>query len=187
VVSVNFIKRIFLLICAFAIIPTISFAAYESPSISGFFYRLLVFVVFVGLLYKLLGQRVKDGLTSGVDATKKAIEDAEKANSDAKAELAEYSRKIADMHIELGKMKDVARKTAEKEAEHSIKEAERSGERLKSIAKRTIEAEFEKTMVELGREHLVKAIDGAEAIIVADNDVSKKQTYMKESINKIGA
>jgi F-type H+-transporting ATPase subunit b len=177
-------KSIFIAILA--LMPTIALAD-GGASVSGFFWRVLVFTLFIGLLYKFAGNKVKSALAGGVDNAKKSIEDAEKASKDAKNELADYSKKISEMSMELGKMKDAARKTAEKEAELMVSEAERSATRVKDMTKRTINAEFEKAMSDLGREQLLAAIDGAEAIIATDNDTNKKQKYIPDNIRKVGA
>lgn len=188
-INISFIKRTSVFALVLSLMPIISFAADEhhGPSVSGFLWRVFVFAVFAVILYKLLNEKVRNGLKSGVETVKKAIADAEKANTDAKNELADYTRKIAEMNMELERMKIAAHKTAEKEAEMMIAEAERTAARLREMAKRTINAEYEKAMADLSRDQFLNAIAAAEALIAADTDVAKKQKYIQENISKIGA
>jgi F-type H+-transporting ATPase subunit b len=159
----------------------------HGPSVSGLLWRILVFVVFAILLYRLLNKKIKDGTTAGVELVKKSIEDAVKANQDAKNELEEYSRKIAGMHDELERMKANARKTAENESNNILNEAEKTAVRLKDVADKMIAAERDKAIADLGREQFFKAIQGAEQRIAQDKDANKKKKYIADNIMKIGA
>lgn len=156
-------------------------------SISGFFWRVFMFAVFAGLLYKLLNRRVQKGLASSIENVKQSIADAEKACADADAELAEYTRKMTGMTKELEVMKASARNTAEKEVEIMLAEAEEAAKKYREMAKSTIAAETAKAIADLKAEIGFLAIQNAETILKNDHDQKSKQKYIADAITKIGA
>jgi F0F1-type ATP synthase membrane subunit b/b' len=158
----------------------------HGASLSGLLWRVLVFAVFVTLMWKILKDRIRDGLSSNGLRVQKEIDDAEVACKAAVQELADYTGKIADMGKELDNMKAAARNAAEKEAETMIADAEKAVVKYKEMARRTIAAEAEKAKTDIRKEVMLSAIAEAEKQIFANTDNETRQKFMSDNISKIG-
>ena len=171
------------------LIPYAAFAAdaHHGPSLSGFFWRVSIFAIFLAILIYLLADRTKNGLSASVKGIKDEIARVEKACSDSEAELADYTRKMIDMSKELEAMKASARNTAEKEVEKMLEEAARMSKKMRELAKSNIEAEVVRAKDLLRKELVNLAINSAESELAARRDTESGMSYMKNSINKIGA
>lgn len=171
---------------AIFMIPAVAFAADGHYSVSGFFWRVAMFSLFVGIMYWLLKDKINTALVNGVDNVKNSITDAEKQYADSEKELAEYSKKINSMNDELDKMKQNARATAEKEAEMMVDEAEKGADKYKGLTRNMINAETEKAKNDLHNELVLMAVEKAETNIAANTDLNKKKSFIKKSISEIG-
>ena len=126
----SIISRLTFIICVS--MPAFAFAADgHGPSLSGLFWRIAVFAVFLAIMIKLLKKRIQTGLGAGVETVIHSVEDAKKACDESENELSEYSRKIAGMNAELENMKQTALKSAEKEAEMMVQDAEKAAAKFK--------------------------------------------------------
>ena len=181
--------RSLLITTLIVLIPVTLFAAdsHHEASLSGFFWRVLVFAIFAALMFILLRKRVADALSANSLRVRKEIEDAQNACEVANRELDDYSRKIAEMGKELDDMKAAARNAAEKEAETMITDAEKAALKFQQMVKRTIYAETEKAKADIRKELALKAVIEAEKLIASDPDHAKKQKFIQASIGKIGA
>lgn len=180
------IKLMFVIILC----PIVAFAAEDGghgASVSGFFWRVFIFVVYAALLYWLLNKRVSKGLANSVEVVKHAIEDAEKACADAEKELAEYTNKMAEMNKELESMKLAAKATSEKEKERILKEGEKSAEKMRELAKNYIDTELLKAKNSLKSEIATLVLEEVEKNLTDNIDQTSKQAYIKENIKNIGA
>jgi F-type H+-transporting ATPase subunit b len=177
----------FYVFLAILALPAPVLAAETHDTWAGLGWRVLVFVVFMGIMVYLLKDRLRNALGANIATIKQTIADAEQACATAETELAEYNRKMVDMAKELEAMKLSARNTAEKEVELMIAEAERTGEKLREFAKSTIAAETVRATDAIKREMVNLAIAGAEKDLAADTDKAGRQAYIKKTITKIGA
>lgn len=183
----NRLKGILLFIIL--VCPVLAFAddGHHGASVSGFLWRIFIFVIFVALLYFLLNKRLKSGLSKSVENVKNTIEEAEKACADAEKELAEYVHKMEEMDNELEQMKLAAKATSEKEMERIVSEGEKTAEKMRELAKTYIDTEMARAKSALKAEIATLALEEAENRLRADNDEASKREYIKNNIKKIGA
>jgi F-type H+-transporting ATPase subunit b len=168
--------------------PAAVFASEDGGSpLGGFLWRIFVFAVFAVILYKLLAKRIRNGLADSAENIGKTIQDAENACAAAEKELAEYSVKIAGMTKELEDMKDAARRTAEKEAENILAEAELAAAKYKKQIETVAEAELIKAISNLRSEMALLAAEQAEATLAARKDSAEREGYISSAVKKIGA
>jgi F0F1-type ATP synthase membrane subunit b/b' len=169
--------------------PIAAFASEEGEAnlLSGFLWRIFVFAIFVFILYKLLAKRIDNGLTASAENIQKTIDDADNACETAEQELEAYAAKIADMTKELEQMKDAARKTAEKEAENILAEAEAAAAKYREHVKTAADAELIKAISNLRSEIALMAIEQAEAALAARKDSAESEKYIENAVTKIGA
>jgi F0F1-type ATP synthase membrane subunit b/b' len=171
-----------------ALFPIAAFASEGGGSqVSGLFWRIFVFAIFAVILYKLLSKRVKSALADNAESIRKSLSDAEDACAAAERELRDYAAKIDAMTGELEEMKVVARKTAEKEAENILAEAEKLAVKHRERVKAAVEAEIIKAVSSLRSETALKAIEQAERTLAARKDGAQSERHIENAISKIGA
>ncbi|GAB7140592.1 hypothetical protein RsTz2092_05420 [Deferribacterales bacterium RsTz2092] len=154
-------------------------------SVSGFYWRVVAFVLFVGLLYKFVGKRLSDETANGVASASDAMKKAELACKDSEAQLVDYVAKINAMSEELKKMKEVASATAQREAQDLIASAERMAEKLKRSAENTLNVETEQARLAIRAVVAKSALAKAEEQVVAMT-LSDKQKYIADNLMYIG-
>jgi F-type H+-transporting ATPase subunit b len=182
------VKRIFYLFIN-VIIPTVAFASEggkgESPFM-GFFWRLIVFVLFVYILVKLLKSPLLGFLDKRTEEIKAAIEDAERARKEADVELKEYKSKLALMSKELDDMKERAFKAAEAERKRIVTDAENTVEKLRQFSDSLIESDLARAKDDLRKYAFDLAKKLAEQKLVSALDTKKHEAIVKYYITKIG-
>lgn len=173
-----------------SILPYTAFAsdaAHDGPDYMGLVWRIIVFVVFAFILYKLLKEPLLNFLSSRSEEIKKSIEDAEKAKIEAESELQNYKSKLEHMNKELEDMKSKAIKSAEAEKQRILEEAEKSILKLKMAAESMIESDLNRAKEELKKETFLLALKLAEENLTTKLPKDKQLELMKNYIKKIGA
>ena len=179
-----------ILMTLFLLTPVFSFAAGSGESNldwAGFGWRVLLFVVFIALLFKLLKKPVVNALVKRTADIEKALSNAEKAKAEALAQVKEYEAKMVALEKELVEMKDNALKAAEKERELILADAEKTVAKMKRFALNMIEAETAKAKADLRKELAEMASAEAERRIEKDLKGDKSKEVLDEYIKRIGA
>lgn len=161
--------------------------AHSSPDVMGLVWRIIVFVVFAFILYKLLKNPLINFLSNRSEEIRKAIEDAKRAKAEAEAELESYKSKIEHMNRELEEMKAKAIKAAEAEKERILDEAEKTISKLKIAAENMIETDLNRAKNELKKETFLLSLKLAEEKLSAEASGKKQLELTKNYIKKIGA
>jgi F-type H+-transporting ATPase subunit b len=180
------VKRLyFLLILA---IPSILLASEGNGGnqIMGLVWRIIVFVVFAFILYKLLKDPLINTLDKRTDDIRTALADAVKAKEDAQKELNEYKSKLASMNKELEDMKERAFKAAEAEKVKIISDAETTVARLREFAESLIASDLVRAKAELKNYTFTLAKQAAEDKLRSQLDISKHEKIVSNYIKKIG-
>lgn len=150
-----------------------------------FGYKVLVFVIFVAVLYKLLKKPLVNFLDKRTADIEKAIKDADEASENARAELTNYEIKMKGFEKDLETMKEKSLKAAEAEKEQIIEDAEKHIEKLKVFAENLIESETKKAKVQLKKEAVLAAIEAAEAKLGDKLDSATQKKILEDYIRKI--
>ena len=174
----------------FTLAPVCAFAASSGEhdlDWAGLGWRVLLFVIFITLLYKLLKKPVVNVFVKRTEDIEKALSNAEKAKAEALAQVKEYEAKMVALEKELVEMKENALKAAEKERELILADAEKTVAKMKRFALNMIEAETAKAKADLRKELAEMAAAEAEKRIEKDLKGEKSAEVLQEYIKRIGA
>lgn len=170
------------------LLPTVVFASegHGGNQLMGLVWRIIVFVVFVFILYKLLKGPLLNALDKRTDDIKSALENAVKAKEEAQKELTEYKSKLSSMNKELEEMKERAFKAAEAEKAKIIADAEVAVARLKEFSESLIASDVARAKTELKNYAFSLAKQLAEEKLKTNLDVNKHEAIVFNYIKKIG-
>jgi F-type H+-transporting ATPase subunit b len=130
----------------------------KDPSHKGypppFGWALVNFVVFLGVLSRILWKPLKAGWEKKHDTIKHDLDEASRLRKEAEAKLAEYTKKVSHVDDEVKALLEQLRRDAEQEAL-----------RLKAEADRQIKVEIERARAELRKETVDAALKAAEQIL----------------------
>lgn len=180
-------KVLLYFICAFMpVIATASEEAQEGPDFMGLLWRVIVFVVFAFILYKILKDPFSKMLSKRTEDIQKAIKDAEIAKNQAEIELTNYKLKLSEMNRELEIMKERAMKTSESEKVKILEDADKNIQKLKEYADSLIKSDLKRAKEELRVEAFLMAVKIAEDKVKADLNPQKQNKLMEQYIKGIG-
>lgn len=170
------------------LLPTLAFAAGDEHPLdwAGLGWRILVFVVFIGILYYFLRKPVLDALVTRTEEIEHALNSAERAKADAEAKVREYQEKTKLLEQELEEMKNNVLKSAEKERDFIISDAKQKVEKLKQNALNMIASETEQAKHAIKRELVVEIFAEAEKQIANDMKGADAKAVLDSYIKRIG-
>lgn len=172
------------------LIPSMALAAGDAAAHhydwAGLFWRIATSVVFIFILYKLLKNPIKKFVTNRSLEIETALNNALKANEEAKAKLRDYEEKVSKLEADLEAMKNNALKGAEKEREMILVDTEKSIEKMKKLALNMIEAETLKAKNDLRKELAELAVADAEKRLTEAVKGEKAKELLDQYIKRIG-
>jgi len=174
--SENPLKRSFLhfLLPAVVIVLTsaVVYASGESGESHGhsgqmldFGFRTLNFVIFVGILYWLLRDKIRDFFSGRRTDIKTSLEEAVAAKEEAEKKFKEYSTKLDKATEEIEGISGMIRTQGLTEKDKIIENAKITSEKIKEDAKARIEQETNKAKSQLRAEAVELSIQMAEEIL----------------------
>jgi F-type H+-transporting ATPase subunit b len=152
----------------------------------GFGYRVLVFVIFFAVLYKLLKKPILNVLDNRTKDIEKAIADAKEASENAKTELTNYEIKMKGFESDLETMKEKSLKAADAEKQLILEDAEKQIEKLQQFAENLIDSEARKAKEDIKKEAVAKALEAVSEKLEKDLTPAKQKELLNEYIKKIG-
>ena len=130
-----------------------------------FGFAVINFVVFLGIMSRILGKPLKQMVRDRHDRIKTDLEEAKKLRDGAAAMLAEYQKKVENVDLEVDALLETIRKEAEAEKARIIAAAEEQALRLKADAEKQIAAEIDRARMELKRGVAEAAVAAAEQLL----------------------
>lgn len=188
-------KKVIFYLFPLLLITTISFASgggAEAGSHGGGWgsidsYKLLNFVVLVGVLFVLLKAPVKNFFSTRVEDLKKEIADLEEKKEKAEKDLQEYVSKIESLDEEVKVIVKTYVEQGEKAKMKILEEAKSSAEKLRVQAERKVEQEFQHAKETLSKEIVDKAVFEAEKLIKDKINDQDQDKIIEEYIGKVVA
>ncbi len=170
------------------LVPSYAFAAgaITPELIANFFYRVLVFAVFLGILYKFLRKPILDALVNRTANIEQALNSAEKAKQEAQEKVREYEEKSRQLEKELEEMKANVLAAAEKERELIMADATRAVDRLKESAIAKINNETVQAKLAIKREIVADVFAEAEKLITNEMKGAEAKAVLNGYISRIG-
>ena len=148
-------------------------------------FMFLNFAVFAGILIAFAGPALRRYMEARHTLIKGALDEASKIRGEAKAQLEEYSRRIADVDSEVSKLVADVRADAEAEKERIIEEGRQQAERMKREAESRIAAEFARARQEIEQEVVAAAISAATTLLRDKTSTSDKTALVDAFITDI--
>ena len=189
--STNLYKRLFIrsLLPALMILIVTSSMVYASGGsgegsdhggqLLDFGWRVLNFIIFVGLGYWLFKDRIKEFFSGRRADIKLSLEEAMAAKEEAEKKFKEYSAKLDKATEEINEISEMIRAQGLAEKEKIIENAKITAERMKDDAQSRIEQETKKAKSQLRAEAIELSIQMAEEIL-------KKNVSEKDHENIVG-
>ncbi len=168
--------------------PTYALAASEGGHLdwAGLGYRIIVFAVFIGILYKFLRKPIVEAFIKRSEDIENSLNAAEHAKQEALEKVREYEEKSRQLEVELEEMKANVLKTAENERAIIIADAERSVERLKQNAINMINNETTQAKIAIKRELIAEVFSEAEKLITDEMKGAEAKAVLDSYIKRIG-
>lgn len=188
-------KKVIFYLFPLLLITTISFASgggADAGSHGGGWgsidnYKLLNFVVLVGVLFVLLKAPVKNFFSTRVDDLKKEIADLEEKKEKAEKDLQEYVSKIESLDEEVKVIVKTYVEQGEKAKLKILEEAKSSAEKLRVQAEIKVEQEFKLAKETLSKEIVDMAVSEAEKLIKDKINDQDQDKIIEEYIGKVVA
>lgn len=132
---------------------------------TGFILIIVNFVVLMLLLNKILFKNLRSSNAEASDAIRLELERATKARSEAEALVKEYETKLSALETEVAEIRSHAKQTAEAEYERIVADAKAQAEKIEKAAVDAGEREAARRRAELENEIVESALARAEAAI----------------------
>jgi len=149
-----------------------------------FGWALVNFMIFLGVLSKILWTPLKAGFVARHESIKGELAEARRLHQEAEAQLAEFQRKVGNADKEVADLLAQLRKDAENDRARLVAAAKAEAERLREDADRQIRVEIERARAELRRGAVEAAILAAEEIlkkgVTADDQRSLVERYVAD-------
>ena len=181
-------KKIFVLLSIsilFLIEAAPVFAAEGGGSSLDFLYKVINFLILLGILYYFAKKPIASGLKNSAQATKQNLDEARKAQQEVEAELEAFRGKLAQMKQEAQTMVENAKKEAEAEKERIITEGQALANRMKEQVRVAVEQEYKKAELELRQWTAEETVKMAEKLVQEKMDDSHHENLIKEYLNQL--
>ena len=149
-------------------------------------WTLLVFVILLGLLWKFAFPSIVRSVEERERRIQKQLEDAEKANTEARALLEEHKKQIAAARTEAQDILAKAKTVSQKERETLLAKAREEYDALLNRARKDIDAEKEKAIQALRQEAVELSIAAASRVIEANLDSDANRKLVTDFLESLG-
>ncbi len=148
-------------------------------------FRVMNFVVLIGLLIFLLRKPVAQALSQRIKEIQSQLDDLEARKTEAEKQLSDYTAKFSDLNQEAEKLIADYVKQGEEAKARILKEAESAADKLEDQARRNIEHEFAQAKMKLQEEVLEKALAKAEEMIKTKITGDDQEKLVDEYLTKL--
>ncbi|HEY6222795.1 MAG TPA: F0F1 ATP synthase subunit B [Gemmatimonadales bacterium] len=150
------------------------------------FWTILVFLVLVGLLWRLGWPALLKSVEEREQRIAKQLADAEKANAEAARLLEQHKLALDTARAEAQEILATAKSVAQKEREQLLAKTREEQEALLERARREIGAEKEKAIQELRREAVDLSIAAASKLVESNLDSEANRRLVLDYLGTIG-
>ena len=187
----KYVVVVFLLIIALAVAqPAIASGggghADSGAIVTDFIWRCFNFAVTVGILVYFVRKPIKNALAGRREGIATALEEAEKARTDAEAKFAEYDEKLNKAESEIEIITAELKREGELERDRIIAQAKESAEKIRNEAEKTAGFEVAKAKAELQAEATRLAVELAEELLKKSFSAKDESRLLDEYMKKVG-
>ena len=151
----------------------------------NFFWRLLNIVIFVGVLYKLVGNKIKAFFAGRRDGIRTELEELEARKTEAELRLVEIKKRIANLDAECGAILEESKIQAEQLKAAILAEAHKQAEQVREQALRAAENESKAAMEQLRAALADEIVIAAEALLQSKLDGAQHEKLINNSLTKV--
>ena len=154
--------------------------------VTDFIWRCFNFAVTVGILVYFVRKPIKNALSGRREGIATALEEAEKARTDAEAKFAEYDEKLNKAESEIKVIAADLKREGELERDRIIAQAKESAEKIRNEAEKTAGFEVAKAKTELKAEATRLAVELAEELLKKNFSSKDESRLLDEYMKKVG-
>ena len=156
----------------------------QSPEMN-FFWRVLTIAIFVGALYKLIGDKAKAFFTGRRTGIRAELEGLETKKIEAELHLAEIKERIANLDAECRAILDESKAQAEQLKATILAEAHKQAEQVREQALRAAENEGKAAVEQLRATLADEIVAATEALLRAKLDGAQHEKLINKSLTKV--
>jgi len=156
----------------------------QSPAMN-FAWRLLNIVVFVGILYKLVGAKAKAFFSGRRDGIRTELETLETRKIEAELHLAEIKERIANLDAERQAILAESKAQAEQLKAAILAEAHKQAEQVREQALRAAENEGKAAVEQLRAALAEEIVAAAEALLQSKLNAAQHEKLINNSLTKV--
>ncbi len=165
----------------------------ESPALAAdgelpwgnFAWRMLNIVIFVGVLYKLMGKKAKAFFSGRKADITKELKDLQTRREEAKKKLLELETSIGNLEEERKAILEESKVQAEASKKAILEEAERQAEQILATAKRTAESEGRTILADVRAAIADEIIAATEKTLESKLDNAQHGKLITNSLTKV--
>lgn len=150
-----------------------------------FGWRVLNIIIFVAVLWKFTGKLIVNYLTGRREGIQSDLDNLDVRREDAKKQLAEIEKSIANLDAERKAILDESRAQAEAGKQAILEDAQRQAEQLLEQARRTAENEARTMLVQVRASIADEIVDAAEKVLESKLDAAKHDKLINNSLTKV--
>ncbi|MEA1936091.1 MAG: F0F1 ATP synthase subunit B [Thermodesulfobacteriota bacterium] len=150
-----------------------------------FSFRALNFAVFIGIIYWLVRDKIKEFFSGRRTDIKISLEEAIAAKEEAEKKFKEYSAKLDKATEEINEISEMIRTQGLSEKEKIIESARITAEKIKEDAQTRIEQETKKAKSQLRAEAVELSIQMAEEILKSNVKEKDHENIVKDYLKSI--
>ncbi|MBM4386209.1 MAG: ATP synthase F0 subunit B [Deltaproteobacteria bacterium] len=144
----------------------------------------LNFAVFLWLIIRFAGRKLRTYLQNRKEEIRKEMEEAEKIHASAEARLNEIDRKLKEIDEQKNVLFDEFRSLGENERDKIIKESVIAAEKIKQEVGFLMQQDFKKLKQELEKELIEKTIERVRSELAGARGEKVHGEYLKFFVNK---
>jgi len=158
---------------------------FTADNVKDYGLRIVNFIIFIGLMYKFAGSKIKDFFVGRRDGIKTELDDLQSRQAEAEKKLKEVESGIANMAQEKQAILDQAKKQGEAVKQAIIAKAENDAEALKEQAKRTAANEAQAAIKTIRGEMADMVIEAAEKIVAEKLSAEDHDKLVDDYLTKV--
>jgi F-type H+-transporting ATPase subunit b len=150
-----------------------------------FMWRVLNLALFLGIVYKLAGQRIKEFFSGRKESIRNELQDLENRKGEAAKELQRVEDSIAGLNQERQAILDEAQKQGQAAREAILAKAHEEAEKIKEQARLKAEQETQMMLESLRAEMADRIIESAEKMLTEKLSKKEQEKLVDKYLTKV--
>ena len=150
-----------------------------------FAWRMMNFVILVGILYWLMAKKIKEFFSGRRDEIKLALEQAQAAKEEAEKKYKEYTAKLEKATEEIAGISDLIKSQGQVEKERIIEDAKKAAQKMKEDTQARVEQEMKKAGNTLRAEAVKLSVEMAEELLKRNISAADHDFMVKDYLDKV--